>query len=47
MERGTEVDQELEARALALTRPGHRPRVRHMIWTYASGRDEELSSFPP
>ncbi len=47
MERETELDQELEARALALTRPGHRPRVRHVIWAYAPGRDEELSSFPP
>ncbi|WP_244283109.1 MFS transporter [Streptomyces flavidovirens] len=46
MERGTKVDQELEARALALTRPGSKPFVRHMIWAYASGRDEELSSLP-
>lgn len=47
MERGTKLDQELEARALALTRPGHKPQVRHLIFAYASGRDEELSSFPP
>jgi MFS family permease len=47
LERGTVMDREVEARAYGFLLPGTEPRVRHLLWAYASMRAESPRSAVP